>query len=235
MTSTPDSRSAASASRVLALTGSAIARRPSDCLPRATKTTVSPRARSSSAAALGLADRDAVFGHEARAAQPQGLAIEGGLHATARDRREAVHRARRDCALPGMSKNGLRQRMFARRLQACRGGQQFRLVRARGGAQRGDARLAFGERTGLVDDERVDLLHELEAFGVADQHPRLRPAPDPDHDRHRRREAERARARDDEHGHRNHQRVGPLRFRSEHRPDDRSDDGNADHGRHEPP
>ena len=66
---------------------------------------------------------------------------------------------------------------------------------------RHDLRLAFGERAGLVDHERVDLFHALERFGVLDQHAGLRAAADADHDRHRRREAQRARAGDDQHAH----------------------------------
>src|SRR5437763_980504 len=60
-------------------------------------------------------------------------------------------------------------------------------------------RLAFGERTGLVDHQRVDLLHAFERLGVPDQHAGLRPAPNADHDRHRGRKAERARTGDDQH------------------------------------
>ena len=64
------------------------------------------------------------------------------------------------------------------------------------------ARLAFGQRAGLVHHERVDLLQQLDRFGVPDQHAGLRAAADADHDRHRRRQAERARAGDDQHRHR---------------------------------
>ena len=67
------------------------------------------------------------------------------------------------------------------------------------GDDRRHGRLALGQRAGLVDDERVDLLHALERLGVLDQHAGLRAAPDADHDRHRRREAERAGTGDDQH------------------------------------
>ena len=49
-----------------------------------------------------------------------------------------------------------------------------------------DLRLAFGQRAGLVDDERVDPLHALQRLGVLDQDAAPRAAPDADHDRHRR-------------------------------------------------
>ena len=38
------------------------------------------------------------------------------------------------------------------------------------GDDRHDLRLAFGQRAGLVDHQRVDLLHALERLGVLDQH-----------------------------------------------------------------
>ena len=58
-----------------------------------------------------------------------------------------------------------------------------------------EPRLAFGQRAGLVHDQRVHLLEGLERLGVANQHPRRRAAAGADHDRHRRRQAERARGR----------------------------------------
>jgi hypothetical protein len=56
-----------------------------------------------------------------------------------------------------------------------------------------------GERAGLVDHQRVDLLEPLERLGLAHQDAGGRAAADADHDRHRRCEAERARAGDDQH------------------------------------
>ena len=43
------------------------------------------------------------------------------------------------------------------------------LVEPGGRDDRGDRRLAFGEGAGLVDDQGVDLLHQLERLGVLDQ------------------------------------------------------------------
>ena len=82
--------------------------------------------------------------------------------------------------------------------------------------------LAFGERAGLVDDQRVDLLHALQRLGVLDEHAGLSAPPDADHDRHRRREAERAGAGDDEHRHRRDQPVGEARLRPEQSPRQRT-------------
>ena len=98
----------------------------------------------------------------------------------------------------------------------------------------GDGRLAFGQRAGLVDHQRIDLLHALERFGVADQHAGLRAAPDADHDRHRRREPERAGAGDDQHRYRGDQAIGEARLRPETSPGREGDQGGRDHQRHEP-
>ena len=114
-----------------------------------------------------------------------------------------------------------RQRMFARPLEA--GGEAAAVRRRRSPAPdvtATTARLALGQRAGLVDDQRVDLLQPLERLGVLDQHARLRAAPDADHDRHRRRQPQRAGTGDDQHRHRGDQRVGDARLGAERRPGD---------------
>ena len=55
-----------------------------------------------------------------------------------------------------------------------------------------------GQRAGLVEDDAVDPVRQLERLAAADQDARLGAAAGPDHDRRRRREAHRARAGDDE-------------------------------------
>ena len=97
-----------------------------------------------------------------------------------------------------------------------------------------DLRLAFGQRAGLVDDERVDLLHALQRFGVLDQHAGLRAAADADHDRHRRGEAERTGAGDDEHGDGGDQAVGEARLGPNAAQATKASDRDDDDGRHEP-
>jgi hypothetical protein len=80
--------------------------------------------------------------------------------------------------------------------------------------------LAFGERAGLVDDKRIDLLHALERLGILDKDTGLRAASDPHHDRHRGREAKRTGAGDDQHGHRCDQAIAHCRRRADQRPDE---------------
>ena len=82
-------------------------------------------------------------------------------------------------------------------------------------------RLAFGQGAGLVDDQRVDLLHQLERLGILDEHAGARAAAGADHDRHRRRQPERAGAGDDQHGDGIDQREAHRRRRAEERPDDK--------------
>ena len=105
---------------------------------------------------------------------------------------------------------------------------------ARRGNDRDHARLALGQRAGLVDDQRVDLLHPLQRLGDLDQHAGRRALADADHDRHRRREAERAGAGDDQHGHRGDQGVGERGAGSPDRPGDERHERDRDHRRHEP-
>ena len=83
-----------------------------------------------------------------------------------------------------------------------------------------ERRLAFGERAGLVHDERRHLLEQLERLGVPEQHAGFGAAAGADHDRHRRRQAERARARDDQHGNRIDERMREPRLGPDDRPDD---------------
>src|SRR5262249_32648939 len=85
-----------------------------------------------------------------------------------------------------------RERMLAFPLEACRESQQHVRIEAGRWVNGGNARFALGQRPGLVDDQRVDLLKPPERLGVLDQHARLRAPSDADHDRHRRREPERA-------------------------------------------
>ena len=96
------------------------------------------------------------------------------------------------------------------------------------------AGLPFGQRAGLVDHQRIDLLHALERLGILDQHARLRAAADADHDRHRCGKPERAGAGDDQHADRGDQAIGEARLRPEHRPGGEGEQRDGDHRRHEP-
>ena len=76
------------------------------------------------------------------------------------------------------------------------------------------------ERAGLVDDERIDVAHALDRFGVAKQDARARTLAHRDGHRDRRCQAHRARAGDDEHGDRVEKRIGRRRLGAEEPPHD---------------
>ncbi len=188
----------------------------------ATNTTVSPRPRSvvrlrrKRLAASAPCVRD-----QRRVAERHSAALDGADDALARDRLEVRHRrAGETPRAAGPSHDGGGQRMLADRFET--GGEPQQLVlrsRPAPPTERRQRRLALGERAGLVDDQRVDLLQQLERLGVADQHAGLGAAARADHDGHRRREAERARARDDEHGDGVDERVREARLGPDDAPD----------------
>ena len=86
-------------------------------------------------------------------------------------------------------------------------------------------RLAFGERAGFVDDQRVDFFHGLEGFGVLDQDSGVGAAAGADHDGHGSGESEGAGAGDDQNRDSVDQRVRETRLRTECEPRDEGDGG----------
>ena len=124
--------------------------------------------------------------------------------------------------------------MFARPLDGRRQPQNIGLVKSLCRDDGDDLRLALGQRSRLVDHQRVDLLHALQRFGVLDQHAGLRATPDADHDRHRRGESERAGAGDDEHADGGDQAERHAWFRPEPGPGAERDQRHGDDNRHEP-
>src|SRR3546814_13160783 len=70
-----------------------------------------------------------------------------------------------------------RQWMFAAALEARGNPEEVLLLEAVRDFNGDDRGLAFGQRPGLVDDERVDLLHPFKRLGILDQHTCLGAAP----------------------------------------------------------
>ena len=200
--------------------------------PRNIAVAPSPRSRSASSASAACVDIE--FGEEFGVAEREPLALDHADHAFAGRRIEAAHGRKLDLALGGGRDDRRRQRMLAAALDAGRKPQHLRLVEAGRRHHRDHLRLAFGQRAGLVDHQRVDLFHPLQRLGILDQHAGLRAAADADHDRHRRGEAERAGAGDDQHAHRRHQAKGKARLRPERRPGGERHERHRDHRRHEP-
>ena len=80
--------------------------------------------------------------------------------------------------------------MLARLLDGGGQTQQFLLRKTVGCRRFGQPGAAFGQRAGLIDDERVDPLHDFQGFRVFHQDSLLSPPADSDHDRHRRGQAQ---------------------------------------------
>ncbi len=162
------------------------------------------------------------------------LALDHAQRPLAGRRIEAHHPRRGDAARLRGRNDRLRQRMLAGLLDAGREFQHRRLVLAVRRHDRGDRRLALGQRAGLVDHQRIDPLHSLQRRGVLDEHAGAGAASDADHDRHRRGEAQRAGAGNDQHADGGDQREGEARLRSPRRPGGESQQRREDHQRHEP-
>ena len=201
----------------MALIGSATPSSPAALPSTATNTTVCPSARSASArrasvAGLESRSRRAASRCRARPGFPSTTAGDPLARAGSgtRDAPASVH-----AALPRRPPRWPRPADARWPLLQARGQrEQFVLADAGRWADRGKARLALGERAGLVHHQRVDLLEHLERLGVPDQHARARAPADAHHDRHRRGQAQRARAGDDQHRDGVDERVGQPRLRA---------------------
>src|SRR5579864_2131506 len=123
--------------------------------------------------------------------------------------------------------------MFAGAFQAGGQAQQFVLFEAdrHNGS---DTWLAFGERAGFVDHQRIDFFESFERFGVANEHARAGATAGADHDGHGRSQPQSARASDDENGHSVDESVRQARLGSEDSPDEEGEESDRDDGRHEP-
>ena len=190
-----------------------------------TKMTVAAFARTSSAAACRLPTSMPMLGQELRAAADHARAVDRTDHALA-DRRIEVGDRRQGTACAPARPRRWRPPAGVRSLV-----RRWRASEARSSASKPgagsdvhDLRAALGQGSGLVDHQRVDLLHPLERLGVADQHAVLRTLADADHDGHRRGQAERTGAGDDEHGHGRDERVGEGRTRPPQQPGDEGQD-----------
>ena len=179
----------------------------------ASSTTVAPSPRSGSALASAARDVDALLLQEAphcpaagacRRSVPTTPLPDGesksatGASSTLRSRAAARIAVAMGCSLP-------RSRLAASRSTSAS-------ASAPSGTIGGDGRVAHGQRAGLVDHQRVDLLQPLQRLGVADQDAGGGAAADADHDRHRRGQAQRAGAGDDQHRDGGQQGEGEARL-----------------------
>src|SRR6202050_3738370 len=113
-------------------------------------------------------------------------------------------------------------------------GEDFVGIDAGGGFDCGEARAAFGESAGFVDDERVDFGISFEGFGIFDQDAGAGAASGANHDGHGSGEAEGAGAGDDQDGDGVHESGGEARLGSEEIPGDEGDGGDEQDDGDEP-
>ena len=176
---------------------------------------------------------DVLSAQEIRFPDEDGSSSDLSGHATSGHGVEIIHRQKRDVLFSRAAHDGGGQRVLAVLFE--RRGEFQDLVRSKsnGGNHVGQIRPAFGQRSGLIDNERVDFSESFECLGVFHEHTFPRAASHADHDRHRCGQSERARACNDQHGHRIDQGMGEFRFRAEPHPQDEGEDGNRQHRRHE--
>ena len=160
------------ASAALSLIGSATAMSPASCAVDRRRTSRvwpvgaqlrRPRRRDGAAIDPELRQQRRVAERDLPAVDRAGDALAGvrlevarlGGSAMPRSSAPATIAAASGCSLPRSSAGGEPQHLG--------------FLDAVGGHDRDQLRLALGQRAGLVDDQRVDLLQQLERFGVPDQ------------------------------------------------------------------
>ena len=154
--------------------------------------------------------------------------------ASARKRVKIGHICKLQIPFLGRGEDRGCERMLAGALETGDQAEQFFIPHCLERRDASDSRLAFGERAGFVDDERVDFFHGLEGFGILDQDSGVGAAAGADHDGHGSGEAEGAGAGDDQNRDGVHQRVREARLRTEQEPGGESDGGDGDDCGHEP-
>src|SRR5207253_2536642 len=128
-----------------------------------------------------------------------------------------------------------RQRMLARVFHAGRQSKQsfFPKSAALKNAYRVHKRLAFGERPGLVNDQRVDSSESLQCLRVSHEHASMRAAAHRHHNRHRRCKPERTGTSNDQNRYGRDQRMGKARLRAKEHPASERQDRRRNYGRDE--
>mmetsp|Transcript_61822 Transcript_61822/g.146356 ORF Transcript_61822/g.146356 Transcript_61822/m.146356 type:complete len:674 (-) Transcript_61822:9-2030(-) len=166
-----------------------------------------------------------------RAAEGQSLASYSAFDTATGKRLRIVDIGDRQSLLAHLVHHRQRQRMAARLLE--RGGKSQHLVTIRtvGRRHRSERRLAFGERTGLVEGDDRDGMCDLQCFGVLDEDAVSCGDPGAGHDGRGRRQAQSAGAGDDQHGHRVDERVFPVP--RDHRPTEEGRQRDAEDDRNE--
>src|SRR5690606_34544025 len=181
-----------------------------------------------------IAQLDLRFAHHGPVAQRELARADAARDALAGMRLEIAGVVQGQVALRRLADDGCGQWMFAATLKAC-GKADDLVCRVIVGEQDfPEGGPAFGQGSGLVDDQGVDGAQVLDRLGITEEDARLCGAAGGDHDRHRCRQTQRARTGDDQHRYRIEDGIGPGRFRARQAPDEEGHDGRADHAQHEP-
>ena len=119
----------------------------------------------------------------------------------------------------GRRDDGAGDRMLGLRFDSRHHGQHCGAVEARCQRHVGQARLALGQGTGLVERDHLDALQGLQGLALAEEHAHLGTTPGADHDRRWRGQTHGAGAGNDEDGDGVDQAEGQGRIRPEDQPD----------------
>jgi len=125
------------------------------------------------------------------------LAIQRALDPFARHRLKAFDCNQLDVLFLGRRKDRCDKRMFASLFEAGRCLQQLGVLYPFGRNRFRQLRLAFSQRAGLIDDQRIHLLHDFERLGIADEDSFPGSPSRTNHDSHGRCQTQGARARND--------------------------------------
>jgi hypothetical protein len=131
----------------------------------------------------GQCGRDAKFGEKTLAAKRHLVTVSIARDASTGRRMEVTNLRKVEAAFVGGSEYRRRERVLACALDAGRKPQHVSLVSALGGDEGDKPRFSFGQRTGFVENEGIDLLQPLQRFGILDQNAGLGAAADAHHDR----------------------------------------------------
>src|SRR6185369_14315091 len=138
-----------------------------------------------------------------------------------------------DTTITPTSNNSFRERVFTLAFETAGETQERRFINCFAGYYRHDFRLAFSQRSRLVNHQRIDFPHHLDRFRVPEKHSVERTLPRGDHDRHRCCEAECTWTSNDQNRHGVYQPMGHARLRPPNTPNDERDYGNKHNCGHE--
>ena len=130
-------------------------------------------------------DVDALAGHQLAVAEGDALAHDRAFDTVSRDRREALDRRQVDAVVLGAGDDRLGQRVLGVALERRRQREHPGCVVTVDEHDVGDLGLAVGQRAGLVEDDRRDLVGGLERVTGLDEDAVLGASAGADHDRGR--------------------------------------------------